>query len=787
MIMNKDSVFDLSLLRAGIKTPFKIAGCEDEVNAQDNEQSSLNFSPNISFNKGNSDKQINEQFEQLQADQDVEETVDSNNLDFTDNQFLTSLFISHPPTIIEEWKEILDNPSIKDFTFDSPPTISYINSSPSEEKNTIEEKVSQDPPKPSEEVEEEIDTSSKKSIQSKKNQFLKIQRTENLDDSKVRWEICLDGEWYPDDDLIICEMCLWAVHQSWYSRDLAENIPEDEWFCERWTFLRTNNKLKEDEVDDIRWTLCYDCKGIIVHADPLEWVHLTWVNWINEIYFDEDSNFTKIIGEVAKDRFKIKCKLCNRKKGACIQCDYKDCIFNFHVTWAINKGIIKIWSEMNQMKDPNDSNCTLIFCPKHQKVGYHEAKNKGFQYVMEPAQKSKKTKRSESSKQASKKTSKRQKHWEDSEEEYNNEYMVNLISNIVNKKAKTEKKKSKRVANNKISEVIPWVQNNKICLRRNKESQRGCESNPSQNDQNQSQIVTETNSVNNQVQDELKRLYSNMSNLSFNKDSEREEFLNPQNLGLMSSIQKIIENKSSKKDNKDQGRPKKSKSPIISANQIFSVESRLGRIIGIRKGKIKNVTDAFINYSITNDLVDKKSHTYLLFKDFELKQIIGLDTIASSELSSKLLPFLTEIKGYNMEDVNCNSNLQEESQNSQSRNLRLLEQMKDKLSISDKKSISDKLTTGTNPSILQNSKVNNDQDEDSEDSDGGLTLKIRKCSYPSEYQENEPKQTQMIEEVQPQNLAEFEPDIETKNNDILQNFNNLSKEQLIKLLSTFVK
>ena len=39
-------------------------------------------------------------------------------------------------------------------------------------------------------------------------------------------DICLDGTVYEDNEILICEKCNVAVHQSCYSVDV---IPDDEW------------------------------------------------------------------------------------------------------------------------------------------------------------------------------------------------------------------------------------------------------------------------------------------------------------------------------------------------------------------------------------------------------------------------------------------------------------------------------------------------------------------------------------------------------------------------------
>ena len=95
--------------------------------------------------------------------------------------------------------------------------------------------------------------------------------------------------------------------------------------------------------------LCNDFKGAIVETN-IGRVHLTCVNWLPDIWFDNDEK-TKVGGNLTKKRFSLSCTFCNRKGkrnrgGSCIQCDYKDCTVSFHVRCAINHGIIKSWDLM---------------------------------------------------------------------------------------------------------------------------------------------------------------------------------------------------------------------------------------------------------------------------------------------------------------------------------------------------------------------------------------------------------------------------------------------------------
>ena len=118
--------------------------------------------------------------------------------------------------------------------------------------------------------------------------FAAIQRAENKVESRIRWEVCLDKENYSDDDIVLCEMWLWAVHQSCYGRELRGGVPDDNLFWERCRFLRTEGKISENKLKEVKCEFCSDVKGWIIHKKPFGWWHISWVNLIQGLYFKED-------------------------------------------------------------------------------------------------------------------------------------------------------------------------------------------------------------------------------------------------------------------------------------------------------------------------------------------------------------------------------------------------------------------------------------------------------------------------------------------------------------------
>lgn len=59
--------------------------------------------------------------------------------------------------------------------------------------------------------------------------------TKNDFDENINCDACLDdyaGE-NNEDDLVICDNCNAAVHQSCYGHNLLDEFPKGDWFCER--------------------------------------------------------------------------------------------------------------------------------------------------------------------------------------------------------------------------------------------------------------------------------------------------------------------------------------------------------------------------------------------------------------------------------------------------------------------------------------------------------------------------------------------------------------------------
>lgn len=93
------------------------------------------------------------------------------------------------------------------------------------------------------------------------------------------------------------------------------------------------------------------------------WFHNTCVNWMPEIWY-KDENREQIEGEINDDRKGLFCHLCKdkRKHGYLVQCDFKNCLSNFHIRFAIDAKLIKEWEEMNVCREKENDHDCYVFC-----------------------------------------------------------------------------------------------------------------------------------------------------------------------------------------------------------------------------------------------------------------------------------------------------------------------------------------------------------------------------------------------------------------------------------------
>lgn len=154
--------------------------------------------------------------------------------------------------------------------------------------------------------------------------------------------VCGDAECYPENSIVFCDGCDVAVHQDCYG---VPFIPEGQWLCRRCLLVGRNA--------GVQCKMCPRTSGAFKQTTGLSWVHMLCAQYIPELEVPDDALMEPIEGleSVPYDRYALRCLICKRKKGACIQCAYGNCTRSFHVTCAQAAHL--------HMEKPS------VFCPKH--------------------------------------------------------------------------------------------------------------------------------------------------------------------------------------------------------------------------------------------------------------------------------------------------------------------------------------------------------------------------------------------------------------------------------------
>lgn len=129
--------------------------------------------------------------------------------------------------------------------------------------------------------------------------------------------VCLELDETDDNLIVFCDKCSVPVHQYCYG---VAVIPEGPWYC----------NVCAIEGMDVASTLCDLClqpSGALKPTTvPHRWVHLKCATWIPEVYCMDCSVMEPYnLERVDRNRFRLKCGVCKKVKGACIQCSYGRC------------------------------------------------------------------------------------------------------------------------------------------------------------------------------------------------------------------------------------------------------------------------------------------------------------------------------------------------------------------------------------------------------------------------------------------------------------------------------
>ncbi|KAI8449830.1 hypothetical protein BY996DRAFT_6418015 [Phakopsora pachyrhizi] len=137
-----------------------------------------------------------------------------------------------------------------------------------------------------------------------------------------RCAICEDGDTENSNAIVFCDGCNLAVHQDCYG---VPYIPEGQWLC---------RKCTECE-------LCPNTYGAFKQTSENKWAHLLCAIHIPETGVGNAMYMEPIDGVrgIPKQRWKLKCYICKKNVGACIQCANRNCFTAYHPTCAQDSGL----------------------------------------------------------------------------------------------------------------------------------------------------------------------------------------------------------------------------------------------------------------------------------------------------------------------------------------------------------------------------------------------------------------------------------------------------------------
>ncbi|CAI2164309.1 16350_t:CDS:10 [Funneliformis geosporum] len=171
--------------------------------------------------------------------------------------------------------------------------------------------------------------------------------------------ICDDGECENSNAIVFCDGCNLAVHQDCYG---IPYIPEGQWLC---------RKCIVSPETPVSCIFCPNEGGAFKKTNTNRWAHLLCALWIpevglsNTVYMEPIDN----IEGIPRGRWKLKCYICEKRMGACIQCQNTHCCTAFHVTCARKAKLCM------RMKFPDENHNHYImkaYCDKHTPRDYRE-------------------------------------------------------------------------------------------------------------------------------------------------------------------------------------------------------------------------------------------------------------------------------------------------------------------------------------------------------------------------------------------------------------------------------
>ncbi|CAI2367107.1 unnamed protein product [Moneuplotes crassus] len=167
--------------------------------------------------------------------------------------------------------------------------------------------------------------------------------------------VCLNADQTFDDLLIKCSRCCIVFHQ-----ECHPSYNEKKMMCEKCEYI-TENKVK---ARDIKCKLCPRKEGCMTRFNDKEWVHPTCVNWIPEIWFNDENDKIENLSQLDFENDLKSCSICRRKEKITIQCDYDNCQKWFHVSCAIKNKLIFDHKKMEEEFQKLHEQCPTKYFPQ---------------------------------------------------------------------------------------------------------------------------------------------------------------------------------------------------------------------------------------------------------------------------------------------------------------------------------------------------------------------------------------------------------------------------------------
>ncbi|KAK7463006.1 hypothetical protein VKT23_007588 [Stygiomarasmius scandens] len=172
--------------------------------------------------------------------------------------------------------------------------------------------------------------------------------------------VCDDSEGENSNAIVFCDGCNLAVHQDCYG---IPYIPEGQWLCRKCTVSPGN---------PVSCILCPNEGGAFKQTTNGDWVHLLCAIWVPETSVANTVVMEPVTGidRISKQRWKLKCSLCDVRRGACIQCAKTSCFTAFHTTCARKDKLL-----LPMKTTQGSENTTLTcYCDRHLPPEHAEAR-----------------------------------------------------------------------------------------------------------------------------------------------------------------------------------------------------------------------------------------------------------------------------------------------------------------------------------------------------------------------------------------------------------------------------